>query len=115
MRMPRKTPSRDARKISVRNYVRHRRLCVEQLEPRRLLSGVPQFSQAVVFGDSLSDTGNDSNLASLFGYVTTNGRFTSDPTSKPPSAGTGVWHEELETKLGIAHATKSSSGGSNWA
>ena len=115
MRMPCKTPSRDARRNSVRNSVRHRRLFVERLEPRRLLSGVPQFSQAVVFGDSLSDTGNDSNLASLFGYVTTNGRFTSDPTSKPPSAGTGVCHEELETKLGIAHATKSSSGGSNWA
>jgi len=69
----------------------------------------------VVFGDSLSDTGNDSSWASLFGYVTSNGRFTSDPTSHPPSAGTGVWHEELATKLGIARATPSSSGGENWA
>jgi phospholipase/lecithinase/hemolysin len=69
----------------------------------------------IVFGDSLSDTGNDSGIAGLFGYVTTNGRFTSDPTSKPPSAGTGVWHEELATDLGIARATPSSSGGENWA
>jgi len=69
----------------------------------------------VVFGDSLSDTGNDSAFASFLGYKTSNGRFTSDPTSHPPSAGTGVWHEELETKLGIARATPSSSGGSNWA
>jgi phospholipase/lecithinase/hemolysin len=69
----------------------------------------------IVFGDSLSDTGNDSGIASLFGYVTSNGRFTSDPTSHPPSAGTGVWHEELATDLGIAPATPSSSGGSNWA
>ncbi len=80
-----------------------------------MLTGVPQFSQAIVFGDSLSDTGNDSAYASLLGYKTSNGRFTSDPTSKPPSAGTGVWHEVLETELGIARATPSSSGGSNWA
>ncbi len=112
---PSKKPSWPTAKSSGRRSVRQRRLFVESLEPRRLLSGAPNFSQAIVFGDSLSDTGNDSNWASLFGYVTTNGRFTSDPTSKPPSAGTGVWHEELETKLGIAHATKSSSGGSNWA
>ena len=80
-----------------------------------MLSGAPQFSQAIVFGDSLSDTGNDSAFASLLGYKTSNGRFTSDPTSKPPSAGTGVWHEVLETDLGIVRATPSSSGGSNWA
>jgi phospholipase/lecithinase/hemolysin len=77
--------------------------------------GVPNFSQMVVFGDSLSDVGNDAAFASLFGYVTSNGRFTSDPTSQPPSANTGVWHEELATKLGIARATRSSSGGSDWA
>ena len=115
MRRPSKKPLRAAAKSSGRRSVRHRPLRVEWLEPRRLLSAVPQFSQAVVFGDSLSDTGNDSAFASLLGYKTSNGRFTSDPTSKPPSAGTGVWHEVLETELGIARATPSSKGGSNWA
>jgi outer membrane lipase/esterase len=70
----------------------------------------------VVFGDSLSDVGNDAFWASLFlGYKTSNGRFTSDPKSSPPNKGTGVWHEELATDLGIAPATRSSSGGSDWA
>jgi phospholipase/lecithinase/hemolysin len=94
----------------------YRRLLCEPLESRRLLAGVPGFSQMIVFGDSLSDVGNDSSWAAFSGYVTTNGRFTSDPTSKPPSADTGVWHEELATDLGIARATRSSSGvGSDWA
>ena len=65
--------------------MRYRRLAVERLEPRRLLSGLPQFLQAVVFGDSLSDTGNDSAYASLLGYKTSNGRFTSDPTARRPA------------------------------
>ena len=92
-----------------------RRLVVESLEPRRLLGGTPPFSQMVVFGDSLSDVGNDASWAGLEGFKTSNGRFTSDPTSTPPSAGTGVWHEILADQLGIAPATTSSTGGQDWA
>ena len=85
----------------------------EELESRRLLS---VFSQMIVFGDSLSDTGNvPSLLASAAGYTESNGRFTSDPTSSPPSSSTGVWHEELASQLGIPVATAASSGGQNWA
>jgi len=69
----------------------------------------------IVFGDSLSDTGHIPAFVAQFdGYTESNGRFTSSPTSSPPSAGTGVWHEVLATKLGIAPATPSPSG-SNWA
>ena len=90
-----------------------RRLRFEELESRRLLS---VFSQMIVFGDSLSDTGNvPSLLASAAGYTESNGRFTSDPTSSPPSSSTGVWHEELASQLGIPVATAASSGGQNWA
>ena len=53
------------------------------------------FWQMVVFGDSLSDMGNDAGWAWAQGFHTSNGRFTSDTTSSPPSAGTGVWHEAL--------------------
>jgi len=74
----------------------------EPLETRRLLSGVPAFTSMVVFGDSLSDTGND-------------GYFTSSTTSQPPSAETGVWHEILADDLGIARVPPSSQGGQNWA
>ena len=88
------------------------RLLFEELESRTLLSG---FSQMVVFGDSLSDVGNDASWASLEGFKTSNGRFTSDPTSTPPSAGTGVWHEVLADQLGIARATTPSTGGQDWA
>jgi len=93
-----------------------RRLTVELLEDRRLLSVIPNFSQMVVFGDSLSDTGNvSSTAASVAGFKESNGRFTSDTTSSPPSANAGVWHEELAAQLDIQPAIAASYNGQNWA
>lgn len=88
-------------------FLRSRRLLIEPLEDRRLLSGAPSFSQMVVFGDSLSDTGNDASYGwGLIGPIllalnakTTDGRFTSGTGSTPPSAANGVWAEELATCL----------------
>ena len=105
----------------------NRRLRVESLEPRRLLGGTPPFSQMVVLGDSLSDTGNVPGLVAWGnGYTETSGRFTSGPTSKPPSLGgptdttcpssCTVWNEELASQLGIAVASPARySGGENYA
>jgi phospholipase/lecithinase/hemolysin len=69
------------------------------------------FSQLLVFGDSLSDTGNtqavlgtNALIANLAGYGA-NGRFSNGP----------VWHEPMATSLGIPPATRSRSGGSNYA
>ncbi|MGA2065001.1 MAG: MBG domain-containing protein [Thermoguttaceae bacterium] len=71
----------------------------------------------IVFGDSLSDTGNVPPAIAwdVKGLKESNGRFTSDPTSSPPSSNTGVWEEELAAQLGIPAATPASSGGENWA
>jgi phospholipase/lecithinase/hemolysin len=69
------------------------------------------FSQLIVFGDSLSDTGNtqavlgtNAFIANLAGYGS-NGRFSNGP----------VWHEPMSTTLGLPLATRSRSGGSNYA
>ena len=87
----------------------------------------PTFSQIVVFGDSLSDTGNVRNRTNAksngaidfpshtFNYD--NGRFTND-TDTSPSSHTylGVWHEQLaRTFLGLPAATNSLGGGVNYA
>ncbi|MFL6520040.1 MAG: DVUA0089 family protein [Chthoniobacterales bacterium] len=89
----------------------------------------PAFTRVVVFGDSLSDTGNvraQTNAKSsgtidypshTFNYD--NGRFTND-TDTDPSSHTylGVWHEQLaRTFLGLPPATNSLGGisGLNYA
>ena len=87
----------------------------------------PTFSQIVVFGDSLSDTGNVRNRTNAksngaidfpshtFNYD--NGRFTND-TDTSPSSHTylGVWHEQLaRTFLGLPAPTNSLGGGVNYA
>jgi outer membrane lipase/esterase len=71
----------------------------------------PTFSSIYVFGDSLSDTGNtqavlgtNAIVANTAGYGS-NGRFSNGP----------VWHEGLASSLGVAAATRSRSGGNNYA
>ena len=87
----------------------------------------PAFSQVVVFGDSLSDTGNVRARTSAkssgaidypshtFNYD--NGRFTNDTATDPAShTYLGVWHEQLaRTFLGLPAASNSLGGGVNYA
>ncbi len=91
------------------------------------LSGRAQagYSGLIVFGDSLSDTGNCKAMnilgwlvpASPFYNYDGGGRFTCSASSKPPSGKpyTGVWHEVLTTDLGIPPATPSHLFGTNFA
>lgn len=84
-----------------------------------------QFSEIVVFGDSLSDTGNIANRTedivdlrypgSDFNY--TNGRFTNGKDTSPKAKITyGVWHEQLAKQyLGIDSASASTDGGKDYA
>ncbi|MEY2562741.1 MAG: outer rane lipase/esterase [Verrucomicrobiota bacterium] len=87
----------------------------------------PNFSQIVVFGDSLSDTGNvraRTNSKSggtvdfpseTFNY--SDGRFTNSSDTDPASnTFAGVWHEQLaRTFLNLPAATFSLGGGTNYA
>lgn len=90
----------------------------------------PTFSRIVVFGDSLSDTGNVRARTSAkssgvidypshtFNYA--NGRFTNDTDTDPGSRAPyiGVWHEQLARSfLGLPPATNSLGGpsGLNYA
>ncbi len=87
----------------------------------------PAFSQIVVFGDSLSDTGNvhdrtDSKSGGTvkfpggdFNY--SDGRWTNSSDTDPGSTTyVGVWHEQLaRTFLSMTPATFSLGGGSNYA
>lgn len=87
----------------------------------------PAFSQIIVFGDSLSDTGNvrdrtNSKSGGTVDYPSdsfnySDGRFTNSSDTDPSSATfVGVWHEQLaRTFLGLPAATYSLSGGSNYA
>src|SRR5256714_11726888 len=87
----------------------------------------PAFTRIVVFGDSLSDTGNVRARTSAktngavdypshtFNYD--NGRFTNDTDTAPAShTYLGVWHEQLARSfLGLSPATNSLGGGLNYA
>jgi phospholipase/lecithinase/hemolysin len=87
----------------------------------------PAFSQIVVFGDSLSDTGNvrdrtNSITGGLVDYPShtfnySNGRFTNDDDTDPSSdLYLGVWHEQLaQTFLMLPPAVHSGGGGLNYA
>src|SRR3954468_18293223 len=87
----------------------------------------PAFSQVIVFGDSLSDTGNvrartNAKSGGLIDYPShtfnyDNGRFTNDTDTDPAShIYLGVWHEQLaRTFLSLPAATNSLGGGLNYA
>jgi phospholipase/lecithinase/hemolysin len=87
----------------------------------------PAFAQIVLFGDSLSDTGNvrartNSKTSGTIDYPShtfnySNGRFTNDNATDPASnTYAGVWHEQLaRTFLGLSAATDSLGGGTNYA
>ncbi|MEY2500819.1 MAG: outer rane lipase/esterase [Verrucomicrobiota bacterium] len=87
----------------------------------------PAFSKIVLFGDSLSDTGNvrdrtDSKSGGTVKYPSgtfnySDGRWTNSSDTDPGSATyAGVWHEQLaRTFLNIPAATFSLGGGSNYA
>ncbi len=73
------------------------------LSTSSLLAVQTSVDHIVVFGDSLSDTGN---LYSLIHYpyppTYVLGRATDGPTTYPASAISGVWDEQLAPSLGIA-------------
>ncbi len=87
------------------------------------------YSQIIVFGDSLSDVGNDADVSdekygvrvpgqALNGEVNyTDGRFTSGKDTDPASTlHGGVWHEQLaKLFLGMPAATASLDGGFDYA
>ncbi len=87
----------------------------------------PAFSQIIVFGDSLSDTGNvrDRTGSASGGVVDypsntfnySDGRWTNSSDTDPASPTyVGVWHEQLATTfLGLPAATYSLGGGTNYA
>jgi phospholipase/lecithinase/hemolysin len=87
----------------------------------------PAFSQIILFGDSLSDTGNvrartDSKSGGTVEYPSgtfnySDGRWTNSSDTDPASATfVGVWHEQLaRTFLKIPAATFSLGGGANYA
>src|SRR5947209_18655184 len=86
---------------------------------------VGAVNQIIAFGDSLSDSGNATiytsgaqpgtggyyyrNLPGVPGQV---GEFTNAPT---PGGPTGVWLDQLSTKLGLPMAQPSAAGGTNYA
>jgi len=77
---------------------------------------VPQFTEMVVFGDSLSDTGNLGGIwAILAGYQQHDDRFTCGPSTTPSSQYGEVWHEVLAHSINLTPATKSDAGGMNYA
>ncbi|MCB2001815.1 MAG: hypothetical protein KDH91_16275, partial [Rhodoferax sp.] len=75
-----------------------------------LLQAAPVFDRMVLFGDSLSDTGNTRNVvgagsglvANLAGYGS-NSRFSNGP----------LWHETLAPLIGVPVNTASRSSGAN--
>jgi len=76
------------------------------------------FTQFVVFGDSVSDTGNvpqtGVNGANPPPAYTAN-RYTDGPDTVPSTQIQGVWHEQLATDVSKPIAAPSTAGGTNFA
>lgn len=99
-------------------------LCLAGLLSAGLLHG-QSYTSVVVFGDSLSDTGNLANVIQAqfavrypgvsFNYA--DGRFTNATTTTPAAtAYTGVWVEQLAAGFASKPAVKNSlNGGNNYA
>ena len=95
------------------------------LPPISFAQSPPTFTKFVVFGDSLSDTGNIAHRARdevQFSYPSGNFnysdyRFTNGSDTTPSSDSyAGVWHEQLaRTFLNLPIATNSLDGGLNYA
>jgi phospholipase/lecithinase/hemolysin len=98
---------------------------VALLSPGACLAQAPAFTKLIVFGDSLSDTGNIAHrVRDKFGFSYPSGnfnysdyRFTNSSDTTPSSDKfAGVWHEQLaHTFLGLPIATNSLDGGNNYA
>jgi outer membrane lipase/esterase len=94
----------------VRAWTRTVLMAAGALVTASLVHAAPVFDRMVVFGDSLSDTGNTRNVvgansgivANLAGYGS-NGRFSNGP----------LWHETLAPLIGVPVATASRVGGVN--
>ena len=99
-------------------------ICIVFLSAQPARAGL-KFSQVIVFGDSLSDTGNFADTTqndygfrypgNVFNYA--DGRFTDDANTSPAAAKyQGVWLEQLaRLYLGLAPATASLEGGTDYA
>jgi phospholipase/lecithinase/hemolysin len=76
------------------------------------------ITELVIFGDSLSDTGN-SYIATGQAFPAppsyTVGRFTDGPDTIPAGTPVGLWHEVLAGLLGVPVATPFLTGGTNYA
>lgn len=95
------------------------------LPTRAIAQTEPTFSQIIIFGDSLSDTGNVKHRAESdyaisypsesFGY--TSGRFTDGKNTNPAATlYVGVWHEQLAKNfLSLGLVSPSLDGGTNYA
>ena len=106
--------------------MKHLRLLLTLLSflPATLLSA-QNFTSILVFGDSLSDTGNVAHLTAaqyaglripgpLADY--TDGRFTDGPDTTPSTSTAGVWIEQLAAALATHPAVKNSlDSGANYA
>lgn len=116
-------PNRIARKLLAPGFF----LALVVLASRGFAQTAPDFSQVVVFGDSLSDNGNirhrleDQYQTSYPGgaYNYSDGRFTNSSDTDPSSQlYAGTWHEQLERdllKLPNGAITNSLDGGTNYA
>ncbi|HSU33509.1 MAG TPA: SGNH/GDSL hydrolase family protein [Bryobacteraceae bacterium] len=92
--------------------------CATLLLPASVVLALP-IDQLVVFGDSLSDTGNayiatGGAVAAAPAYQ--NGRFTDGPDTLPSTnSPTGLWIDQFASKMNLGSPTAALAGGTNYA